>query len=101
MKVALQLKFSYMGHPRIPERIYHYYPDAKLIFVLCEPHHRTISHYLHMKDMKKVQKWPAFNETIHNGLETILEKDPLIKRYLFDMDRPFTEYKELRNAVYT
>ena len=54
-----------------------------------------------MKDMKKVQKWPAFNQTIHNGLETILENDPDIKRQLFDMDRPFTEYKQLRNAIYT
>ena len=54
-----------------------------------------------MKDMKKVQKWPAFNQTIHNGLETILENDPDIKRQLFDIDRPFTEYKQLRKAIYT
>jgi len=116
---------SYMSDPIIPERIYKYNPDAKLIFVLCEPLHRTLSHYLHavflsqIKDNKKLAaenkvqidqsftpersffaKMNSYNEVIQDGLDVLLEANEDLADKVNNVDREFTEYKELREAIY-
>lgn len=116
---------SYMSDPIIPERIYKYNPDAKLIFVLCEPLHRTLSHYLHavflsqIRDDKKLaaenkvqvdqsgapersffKKMNSYNEVIQDGLDIMLEANEDLADKVNNVDREFTEYKELREVIY-
>ena len=114
-----------MSDPIIPERIYNYNPDVKLIFVLCEPLHRTLSHYLHavflsqVKDNKKLaaeskvqvdqsgapersffKKMNSYNEVIQDGLDILLEANEDLADKVNNIDREFTEYKELREVIY-
>ena len=114
-----------MSDPIIPERIYHYNPDVKLIFVLCEPLHRTLSHYLHavflsqIRDNKKLaaenkihidnsvsperaffSKMNSYNEVIQDGLDILLEADENLADMVNNVDREFTEFKELREVIY-
>ena len=113
-----------MSDPIIPERIYKYMPNVKLIFVLCEPLHRTLSHYLHavflseiknnkkMAQENKIQvtgegpdraffaKMSSYNEVIQDGLDILFENDTDLGDLLNNVDREFNEYKELRESLY-
>jgi hypothetical protein len=99
-------------------------PNVKLIFVLCEPLHRTLSHYLHavflseIKNNKKMAaenkinvdnegpdraffaKMSSYNEVIQDGLDILFENDTELGDMLNDVDRQFNEYKELRESLY-
>lgn len=88
----------------VPERIYHYYPNAKLVFLLCEPRHRTISHYLHAIAQKKQEHWTPtqmkFNDSINSGMEKIFVREPELKQTLYNTNEKFTRFDELRAAIY-
>lgn len=47
---------SLLTDSTIPPRVYAYNPNVKIIVILCEPAHRTLSHYLHAKAMMKSQE---------------------------------------------
>lgn len=113
-----------MSDPIIPERIYNYYPNVKLIFVLCEPLHRTLSHYLHAVFLSQIRqnkdlaeenqitlsedapqraffaKMGAYNDVIQDGLDVIFENEPKLYDKLNDLQNEFQDYKELREAIY-
>ncbi len=44
---------TYLDSPETPERMYHEYPDMKLIVLLRNPISRAISHYYHWVRLKK------------------------------------------------
>ena len=52
---------SLMTDSLIPPRVYAYNPDVKIISILCEPSHRTLSHYLHAKAMMTKQEMADTN----------------------------------------
>lgn len=57
---------TYLSHPRAPERIKHYIPDAKLVAVLRHPAERAYSHFLH-----SVQKGlEPLNATFEEAIST-------------------------------
>ena len=44
---------TYYKNPKIPERIRQMNPDIKILFVVCDNIRRTISRYLHMREVQK------------------------------------------------
>lgn len=44
---------TYYKNPKIPERIRRMNPDIKILFVVCDNIRRTISRYLHMREVQK------------------------------------------------
>ena len=99
--------FSYMSDQIIPERIYNYYPDVKVIMLLCEPEHRTLSHFLHAVSLRDIHfnhaylnKFGSYSDVINDGFNTMLTDYPEILSDLSDISKPFTRFADLRDAVY-
>jgi len=108
---------SYMKDEIIPERIYKYYPKAKIICLLCEPSHRTLSHYLHIKALSKryyntpsmrrfyhrniTNELGTYNDAVTTGINGILKSNPKISDELNDTKNKFKNYAELRETIYT
>lgn len=64
---------SYTSYPslsKIPERIFNYIPDAKLIYVVRDPIDRFISHYLHR--VTRGLESREINDIIHNYQDDFL-----------------------------
>lgn len=98
---------SYMSDQIIPERIYNYYPDVKVIMLLCEPEHRTLSHFLHAVSLRDshynhayLDKFGSYSDVINDGFNTMLTDYPEILSDLSDLSKPFTRFADLRDAVY-
>lgn len=103
---------SYMSDQSIPPRIHAYNPDAKLIMLLCEPVHRTLSHYLHalfLSDVNKAQnkttrrfysKFESYNNVIDQGLDEIFKDNQGLLTDLRDVAKPFNRHRELRETMY-
>ena len=107
----------YMRDEIIPERIHNYYPKAKIICLLCEPSHRTLSHYLHIRALSKVyyetpgmkryyhrnitDELGTYNNAITTGINAILESNPKIVEEINDTKNKFKNYAELRETIYT
>ena len=84
--------------------------------LLCEPEHRTLSHYLHatwlneygdrhIKNMNHTLKAPinhliSYDNTMDEGLNIIFESEPDLHSALNNTDVKFTRYNELREAIY-
>ena len=54
---------SLLTDSTMPPRVFAYNPEVKIIVILCEPTHRTLSHYLHAKAM--IEKQEEQNENRH------------------------------------
>jgi len=104
--------FSYLPDQIIPQRIYKYYSDVKLVMLLCEPEHRTLSHYLHATWLNEygdrkdkngkapINHMDNYENTMNEGLKIILEDEPELHMALNNTKAKFTRYIELREAVY-
>lgn len=86
----------------MPAKIHAYYPDTKLIFLVCDPLHRTLSNYLQACHEKKdfASKYETYNEAIRTGLTFILQHNMDLFTKVTDINREFTEYSELRETIY-
>jgi len=70
---------DYMHDPRVPSRMYHFKPDLKIIAVICDPVHRTFSHYLHATNIQRPDGWEmpgaqaiqekTFEEVVYQALK--------------------------------
>ena len=101
------LVFSYMSDQIIPERIFNYYPDVKVIMLLCEPEHRTLSHFLHAVSLRDIHfnhaylnKFGSYSDVINDGFSTMLTDYPDLLSDLSDISKTFTRFTDLRDAVY-
>ena len=94
--------FSYLSDPTVPAKIHAYYPDTKLMFLLCDPLHRTVSNYLQFYHEEKVfaEKYKTYNEAVRTGLTFILQHNMALFSKVTDINREFTEYSELRETIY-
>ena len=81
---------DYMHDPRVPSRMYHFKPDLKIIAVICDPVHRTFSHYLHATNIQRPDGWEM------PGAQAIQEK------WVGDPDRAIIElyFRTFEEVVY-
>ena len=107
----------YLRDEIIPERIFNYYPKAKIICLLCEPSHRTLSHYLHILALSKhyyetpgmrryyhrnvSAELGTYNNAITTGIDAILKSNPKLLNELNDTKNKFQNFAELRETIYT
>merc|ERR1712127_1132145 len=106
---------SLMTDSLIPPRVYAYNPDVKIISILCEPSHRTLSHYLHAKAMMTIQEMahtnrhfnPSraslyhsdnFEEVIESAINEVFEQDEFVKNAVLDMKNEFRAHQATRAA---
>lgn len=108
---------SLMTDSTIPARVNAYDPDVKIISILCEPTHRTLSHYLHAKAMmtkqemedqnrhfnqarKSLYNSDNFEEVIESAIDEIFAQDEFVRNAVLDMKNEFRAHQATRAAFY-
>lgn len=74
-KVLIDMTPSYIRSLNVPQRLYNYNPDAKIIICLREPISRAFSHYWHSKKKSEIdlpfdrlfRNYDCFNSWIETG----------------------------------
>lgn len=75
---------TYYKNPKIPERIRQMNPDIKILFVVCDNIRRTISRYLHMREVQKKARirseigatFDEFSVKLETAVDSLQEKLP-------------------------
>lgn len=106
----------------MPERVLAYNSTIKLIVMLCEPVHRSLSHYLHAKTMiaGRISGHPfgkadkqrtgalrgfvynasSFADVVDAAIDEIFKADPLIRDAIHNMSVEFNQHTLLRQRLY-
>ncbi len=92
---------DYFDHPKVPERLYKHFPDAKLIVIFRNPLDRAFSHFNFVQSYNDEEKKLTFEEALNLEEERLKFAFDRLDADIYNSAREISNYGYVYKSLYS